>query len=175
MFKPNNPNYKMKKIIALGGMAAALLLTACGGEETKEDKSKTSNSGSSDTAPKKLVAKDNVPYEDPNKGLTNIKFEEVVHDFGTVPAVSENKHIFKFTNTGREPLIIKDAKASCGCTIPKKPEKPIPPGEEGELEVVFKPKTGQAGTTVNKTVTITANIPGGSTIVKIKADVAQAM
>ncbi len=164
----------MKKYVVLTGIALGLVLGACGGEETKEGSEKSgknSNSGEK----KNLVAKDNVPYEDPNKGVTNIQFEEVVHDFGTVPAVSENKHIFKFTNTGKEPLIIKDAKASCGCTIPKKPEEPIAPGAEGELEVVFKPKPNQAGSTVNKTVTITANIPGGTTIVKIKADVAQAM
>lgn len=165
----------MKKILILGGIAAALVFTACGGEETKEESGKSTNNGTTDGGPKKLVAKDNVPYEDPNKNLTNIQFEEIVHDFGSVPAVSENKHVFRFTNTGNNPLVIKDAKASCGCTIPKKPEKPIPPGEEGELEVVFKPKPNQAGTTINKTVTITANIPGGSTIVKIKADVAQAM
>ncbi|MCB0476702.1 MAG: DUF1573 domain-containing protein [Crocinitomicaceae bacterium] len=163
----------MKKIFVLGGMAAALLISACGGEESKEEKSNTTSGES--TGGKKLVAKENVPYEDPNKNLTNIRFDEVVHDFGTVPAVSENKHIFKFTNTGNVPLVVKDAKASCGCTIPKKPEKPIPPGEEGELEVIFKPKPGQEGTTVNKTVTVTANIPGGSTIVKITADVAKAM
>lgn len=164
----------MKKLFLVTGIALGLLLGACGGEESKEDSSKKTDSNSSGGS-KKLVAKENVPYEDPNQGLTNIKFEEIVHDFGLVPAVSENKHVFKFTNTGTEPLIIKDAKASCGCTIPKKPEEPIPPGGEGELEVVFKPKPTQAGTTVNKTVTVTANIPGGTTIVKIKADVAQAM
>ena len=164
----------MKKVLVLSGMALALVFTACGGEESAEDEAKKSGNKANGGS-QQLVAKENVPYEDPNKGLTNIQFEEVVHDFGTVPAVSENKHVLKFTNTGTEPLVIKDAKDSCGCTIPKKPEEPIAPGEQGELEVVFKPKPNQAGSTVNKTVTITANIPGGTTIVKIKGDVAQAM
>ncbi|MEZ4936981.1 MAG: DUF1573 domain-containing protein [Crocinitomicaceae bacterium] len=163
----------MRRLFVLGGIAAMLTITACGGEESKEEN--VQSTGGENHSGKSIVAKENVPYEDPNKNLTNIRFEEIVHDFGTVPAVSENKHIFKFTNTGNVPLVIKDAKASCGCTIPKKPEKPIPPGEEGELEVIFKPKPGQEGTTVNKTVTVTANIPGGSTIVKITADVAPAM
>lgn len=160
----------MKKIVFLA-LALSLVVGACGGEEknenSKKEESKTEQQGSG-----KLVAKSNVPYEDPNKDLTNIRFDEIVHDFGKVPAVSENKHMFKFTNTGSVPLIIKDAKASCGCTVPKKPEEPVMPGEEGEIEVVFKPKPSQAGTVINKTVTITANIPGGTTIVKIKADVA---
>jgi hypothetical protein len=164
----------MKKVFVLGGLAIALAIGACGGEESKEEVNMPAQEGKKSEGKSKLVAKSDVPYEDPNKNLTNIQFEEVVYDFGTVPAVSENKHFFKFKNTGQLPLVIKDAKASCGCTIPTKPEKPIPPGEEGEIEVVFKPKPTQAGTTVNKTVTITANIPGGSTIVKIKGDVEEA-
>lgn len=162
----------MKKAFVLMGIAGALLITACGGEEKSEETAKTESKGNKGSqGGSKLVAADNVPYEDPNKNLTNIRFEEMVHDFGKVGPKSENKHTFKFTNTGNVPLIIKDAKASCGCTIPKKPEEPIPPGEEGEMEVIFKPKPGQEGTVVNKTVTVTANIPGGTTIVKITADV----
>ena len=96
-------------------------------------------------------------YGNQSEETTTIEFDEYFHDFGKVFKGSSNKHVFRFKNIGSVPCTIQSAKASCGCTIPKKPEKPVLPGEYGELEVVFKPKDSQVGTEVKKTVTVVAN------------------
>lgn len=100
---------------------------------------------------------------------TTIVFEEMDYDFGKIDQNTENKKMFKFTNTGKEALVIENAKGSCGCTVPKYPKKPIQPGETGEIEVVYKP--GKQKGVQNKTVTLTANTEPSNTILKIKADV----
>jgi hypothetical protein len=100
---------------------------------------------------------------------TNIAFAESTFDFGKVKQDSENKHIFRFTNTGTEPLIISNAKGSCGCTVPKYPKEPIPVGSTGEIEVVYKP--GKQKGTQTKTVTVTANTEPADTRIQISADV----
>lgn len=91
----------------------------------------------------------------PDIPKTAMKFQEESFDFGNIKQDSENKHIFKFTNTGDKPLIIESAHGSCGCTVPKYPKEPIQPGETGEIEVVYKPAK-QKGSQ-RKTVTIHAN------------------
>jgi hypothetical protein len=83
------------------------------------------------------------------------KFAETFHDFGTITEGDVVTHTFAFTNEGEAPLIIKNARASCGCTVPKYPKTPIGPGEEGEILVQFN-STNKPGTQ-NKTVTLTAN------------------
>ena len=102
------------------------------------------------------------------RAKTNAKFAEVSHNFGTIQQDSKNTKIFTFTNTGSEPLIIEDAKGSCGCTVPKFPKEPIKPGATGEIEVVYSP--GKQQGSQNKTVTITANTDPVSTTLNILAD-----
>lgn len=103
--------------------------------------------------------------------ITTFTVNEEVHDFGLVEQGSSNTFTFVVTNTGDAPLVIEDAKSTCGCTVPKKPEAPIPPGATGEIEVTFKPKKGQ--TNVTKPVNITANTEPRLTSLKIKATVQQ--
>lgn len=100
---------------------------------------------------------------------TGIQFPVVAHDFGKVKQNTENNYVFKFTNTGKEPLLISDAKGSCGCTVPEYPKEPIAPGKTGEIKVVYKPG-GQQGNQ-NKTVTVTANTDPPQTLLNISADV----
>ncbi len=100
---------------------------------------------------------------------TSIQFPVIAHDFGKVKQNTENNYVFKFTNTGSEPLMISDAKGSCGCTVPEYPKEPIAPGKTGEIKVVYKPG-GQQGNQ-NKTVTVTANTDPPQTLLNISADV----
>jgi len=103
-----------------------------------------------------------------NTPATTMEFAEIEYDFGTVKQnTTDNFHIFKFKNTGNEPLIITNAKGSCGCTVPKFPTEPILPGDEGEIEVSYSPGTQKGSQT--KTVTITANTNPSQTRVTIKA------
>lgn len=88
--------------------------------------------------------------------VTSIEF--LVGDrfnFGKIKSGEKARHVFKFKNTGKEPLIIADAKASCGCTTPSWPKEPIAPGKVGELVVVFD-SSGKFGGQ-SKRVTIVAN------------------
>lgn len=104
-----------------------------------------------------------------NQSLPDIKFEEETHDFGRITQGEKVIHGFKFKNTGGANLIIVDAKGSCGCTTPKKPEKPILPGEEGIIEVMFASE-GKSGM-VNKSITVVTNCEPSTKIIYITADI----
>lgn len=101
--------------------------------------------------------------------LTTLKFDENEFDFGTITDGEKVRHSFKFKNTGKEPLVISNAKGSCGCTVPQWPKEPIAPGKSGEIEVEFNSKGKKGNQTKN--VTITANTDPANTILKIKAQV----
>jgi hypothetical protein len=66
-----------------------------------------------------------------------ITLEKNNHDFGTIAQGDVVEQVFKFTNTGNQPLIITDVKTSCGCTQPVWPRNPIMPGDKGEIKVGF--------------------------------------
>lgn len=102
---------------------------------------------------------------------TKMEISPNLFDFGDIPKLTPVTTVFKIKNTGDKPLIVSDAKASCGCTVPRKPKDPISPGEVGELEVTFTSTPNQAGSTINKTITVTANIPGSTQMVSIKGKV----
>lgn len=101
--------------------------------------------------------------------ITTIQFNETEHDFGAIKQGKNVSYSFVFQNTGTQPLIIKSAKGSCGCTIPKYAKKPIAPGEWSEIVVKFKSANKDGSQT--KTVTINANTNPNPTRLTIKADV----
>lgn len=109
------------------------------------------------------------PSQSESRAKTAIKFAEMNHDFGEIEQNSKHTKIFKFTNTGTQPLIIENASGSCGCTVPTYPKEPIAPGKTGEIEVVYSPGTQQGAQT--KTVTITANTEPITTTLNISANV----
>jgi hypothetical protein len=105
----------------------------------------------------------------PTGPITNIKFGSDFKDFGEVKAQSENTYAFEFINTGTEPLIIENAKGSCGCTVPDWPTEPILPGAKGVIDVVFKPKPRETAGEDKKTVTVTANTNPKATVLTVRA------
>jgi len=68
------------------------------------------------------------------------KFEKELINYGKINQGTEATRVFEFTNIGAAPLLIKEIKSSCGCAVPKKPEKPIMPGEKGFIEVSYDTK-----------------------------------
>ena len=84
-----------------------------------------------------------------------ISFEQGMYNFGSIVQGEKVQYDFKFKNTGKSPLIINDATATCGCTVPEKPTAPVKPGETGVIRVVFN-STGKMGMQ-DKVVTITSN------------------
>ncbi|GAA4277645.1 DUF1573 domain-containing protein [Aquimarina mytili] len=97
-----------------------------------------------------------------------IKFESEVIDYGEIAKGSDGVRQFKFTNTGNAPLVISRVYSSCGCTIPKKPEKPIAPGDAGVIEVKYDTK--RVGP-IRKTITVYSNAVEATKAIKIKGTV----
>jgi hypothetical protein len=87
--------------------------------------------------------------------VPTMTFADTTFNFGTVAAGAIVRHSFPFTNTGKGQLIITQAQASCGCTVPTFPKEPIPPGGTGNIVVEFNTK-GRSGNQ-NKTVMVQAN------------------
>lgn len=101
-------------------------------------------------------------------GGAEMTFETEVIDYGTINQNADGLRTFKFTNTGSQPLIISNAKGSCGCTVPTWPKKPINPGESGEIKVKYA--TNRLGP-INKSVTVNSNASEPSKVLRIKGNV----
>lgn len=136
----------MKKLF-LAIMAASMLMAAC-----------HSNSGT--TASNDAVATADKPV---------MKFEKETHDFGKIKTGDIVNYDFKFTNTGKSPLIITGASASCGCTTPVWPKEPVKPGESGVIKVTFDSK-GKMGLQ-DKQILVTANTNPAQNIVHLIGEV----
>lgn len=106
---------------------------------------------------------------DPN--APEIVFEKEVHDFGTIEYGGNGTYDFKFTNTGKSPLIISNARGSCGCTVPKWPKEPVAKGQSGVINVQYDTKRPGPFT---KTVTITSNAKTENKVITIKGVVESA-
>lgn len=103
------------------------------------------------------------------QSTSQITFEEDVFDFGELPEGPKVETEFKFTNTGNAPLIITNAKGSCGCTVPTWPKEPVLPGEEGLIKVVYN--TARRVGPFTKTVTLTTNSEVPTKVIKIRGTV----
>ena len=97
-----------------------------------------------------------------------IDFESKVVDYGVLENKSDGKRKFVFKNNGTEPLVIKNAKGSCGCTVPTWPREPIAPGATGEIGVKYDTKRVGVFT---KTITLTTNADKKPVILTIKGEV----
>lgn len=159
------------KYLSLLAIACAFVMTSCNGDTaTTED-----TNLATPNAPTAAVATPNTPVAPavPVGPTTSIEFEENSYDFGEVMDGEKVEHTYKFTNTGSEPLVISNAKGSCGCTVPQWPKEPIAPGATGEILVRFdsKGKGRVGGGAQTKTVTITANTTPPDTRITIKGKV----
>lgn len=142
----------MKKICILASFLA--LVVSCNNSTNATDKINQEN----------LAQAEKLAQE--SRRFPKMVFDNIEHDFGEIKAGTTVETVFKFTNTGDAPLVITEAQASCGCTVPEKPQKPIEPGKTGEIKVSFN---GSGKDLVTKTVTVTANTEAGSQTLTIKA------
>ena len=98
-----------------------------------------------------------------------IDFSKETHDYGTIKNGADGTCTFEFKNTGNAPLIISNAKGSCGCTVPEWPKEPIAPGAKASIKVKYD--TSRQGV-INKNVTITSNaVNAAEKIIYIKGNV----
>ena len=141
----------MKKLF-LCTIVAGLFITACNQTPANNAAATTADAGNTSAT--------NAPA---------MKFEKETHDFGKIKEGEKVTYAFKFTNTGKSPLIIKDAVATCGCTKPEWPTAPIQPGEEGAIKVTFN-SAAKMGLQ-DKQITITANTNPAQNMVHLIGEV----
>jgi hypothetical protein len=142
----------MRKVVLAVSLVSVFAFTSC--KEKASSKIQTANVAQA------------AERDEASKAVPVMTFERAEHDFGTIEQGAAQETTFKFTNTGNAPLIITDAKSSCGCTVPNPPKDPIAPGESSELLVKFN---GSGQNQVTKTITVTANTAKGSEVLRIKA------
>ncbi len=126
----------LKKIIAAG--CALILFASC--DVRKHDKLSIN-----DPLKKQMVIKD----------PTAVQIIDSTYNFGKVTDGEIVEYNYRFKNMGTKPLIVSNVSASCGCTVPEKPEQPIQPGETGFIKVKFDSK-GRVGT-AHKTINVNSN------------------
>lgn len=165
----------MLKNIKFGIFAAFALfaLASCGaeGETAKEDARQAVTTPVANPATPPAATPPAQPTA-PTGPTTVLAFDETEYSFGTVNAGEKVSHTYSFKNTGTEPLIISNAKGSCGCTVPQWPREPIAVGGEGEITVVFDSKNKKGPR--NQKVTITANTDPPQTFIYLKGEVTPA-
>ncbi|NBC84009.1 MAG: DUF1573 domain-containing protein [Bacteroidetes bacterium] len=130
----------MKKISITLLSSLFLLTVACGQENSKNESTKSAK----------------------------IKFTETVHDYGEIELNSHGTFEFKFTNEGKETLILSNVRSSCGCTVPAWPKTPIKKGEQAVIKVKYN--TARPGS-FNKSISVYSNGSAQPVILRIKGTV----
>jgi len=113
-----------------------------------------------------VITSDEQKTEESSK--STIDFVSKVVDYGTIEHNADGARKFVFTNNGTEPLLIKNAKGSCGCTVPTWPREAIAPGTTAEIGVKYA--TNRVGK-FTKTITLTTNASKKPVILTIKGEV----
>lgn len=119
----------------------------------------------------KEPAKEGINNQNGNGEPPRIVFEETEYDFGIVSEGEKVGWYFTFRNEGGSDLIITNARASCGCTVPEYSREPIPPGGEGKIKVIYD-SSGRSGREM-KTVTIESNAVNNINRLNLKVEVAE--
>ena len=139
----------MKKIFLLSFIFAAFSMVATAQTDTPTQKEKTEQAA-------------------PAEGGPVMSLESNTVDYGTMKQHGEPLRTVSFTNTGTEPLVIKNARGSCGCTVPTWPKEPIMPGATADIEIRYA--TNRLGK-INKTVKITTNEGGDAHVIKVVGNI----
>jgi hypothetical protein len=154
----------MKQFILL--MTTTTILTAC--DVKRKDKIADDSKLAVLNDSLSIAKKQQVQNEAMEKSTT-VQLIDSVFDFGTIIQDEKVSFNYRFKNAGTNPLIIFTASASCGCTVPEKPEKPIMPGEEGFIKVEFN-SSGKTGRQL-KDITVTANTVPAFPVLKLTGEI----
>jgi hypothetical protein len=144
----------MKKFILTLGLAAGFVSLSLAQE------GHSANDGHNHGAPAEAPAA--------STSLAELKMDKLTHDYGNIKQGDNGECEFKFTNSGKEPLVITNCAGSCGCTVPQCPKEPILPGKSSVIKVKYD--TNRVGG-IYKTVTVTSNSKGGNVVLTIKGNV----
>ena len=154
-------------------ISLSVLLFSCGDmvkEVGDNPKTPTKKEEAKPSLSSNLVMNDNTAEPSSKKsGMPEFNFEKELHDFGQLVDGEKVSYSFKFSNSGDAPLIISNAKGSCGCTVPNWSRDPIAPGESGSIDVTFN-SSGRSGKQ-NKAITLTANTNPSRKVINITSEV----
>lgn len=144
------------KIFILGAFALSLAISSCGEKKASENFSAEETSQQAEN----VVDPATAPV---------LTLAEASHDFGDVKANEKVETYVKFTNNGKSPLVIRDASASCGCTVPEFPTNPIAVGGTDSIKVQYT--AGNMNGKQQKTVTLVTNTVNGHEKFDITANI----
>ena len=147
--------------LSLFSLFVSLCFLNCSKEKDPDTNNNTSTTYGGDMVFETTTI-DYVETADPNDVVTENGIKKIKKG-------SNPDRIFKFKNEGTEPLIIKNAKGSCGCFTPDWPKEAIQPGESGEIKVKYD--TNRVGA-FTKTVTLTTSEEVGTRVITGKGNVA---
>lgn len=147
----------MRKVIFIALLAVSTLVVSC------DSKNATSKINSDN------LEKANQRDEDSKGKVASISFDKTKYDFGTVNEGDIVETSFQLTNTGSVDLVITDAQATCGCTVPVWPKEAIKPGESSEIKVKFN--TSGKPNKQSKSITLITNTEKGREIVTLVGSV----
>jgi hypothetical protein len=153
----------MIKKLLFQALTASILLTSCQSKEGSENAEKISP----DVVNNPATAQDAASAE--ANPVPEFTFETDTHHFGEIMQGEKVTYAFKFKNTGKAPLVISSASATCGCTVPEYTKSPVAPGEEGFISVTFD-SSGKSGMT-SKSVTLIANTIPNTKVLTVSADI----
>lgn len=138
---------------------AALALLALLGAQPDPQPTKTHAPPTTPTTPTPAIATP-VPNEVTVQLPSDLRFEHLTHDFGTILSTDRPRFVFSFLNAGKSPISIANVRASCGCTVPRLEDekREYAPGERGTITVEYEPK-GKRGKDEN-TITVTTSEEG---------------
>lgn len=149
-----------KNFFLIASLAVAVFATSCDNSNANSNEA-TANENNAPVAEasQPVIENPNVASEGgtttPSENAPIMTFDETEYDFGTIKQGEVVEHTFTFTNTGKSPLVIESASATCGCTAPEPPKEPIAPGEKSSIKVKFN-SAGKMGQQY-PTVTVRAN------------------
>ena len=169
----------MKSIMVRGFLVFALLaaVTSCRDKDTEKRIAELESQiadlkGQKTAAPAKLepvaaATPAAATATKPEGPYAIVAFAKTEHDFGTITEGQTVEYTYSLKNTGTAPLVIQEAKPSCGCTVPDWTKTPIPPGGSGFVKAKFD-SNGKPGVQ-NKTITVMSNSYPKTSILKFKA------
>lgn len=163
----------MKKFtLTILTIAMAVIVSVAQGSKPADKSAKKSTPAkantttpASNTKPATPTAVAPVPQVAVTSEQPDFVFEAESHDFGTIPEGTQAVYEFKFTNIGKEPLVISNVQASCGCTTPKWTNEPVAPGKTGTITASFN-SSGRPGQ-FTKSVTVTSNAKSNPKVLTI--------
>jgi hypothetical protein len=162
----------MKKLILLSGFAllsSSTIFAQAPKEKSVQKPAMSADSHAGHDHAAKPAPSATQPAANQNADLS-MKFKTEEHSFGNIPEGPSVSYDFEFTNIGKEPIILSNVQASCGCTTPTWPKEPITPGKSGKITATYSTQ-GRPGP-FTKTITVTSNV--GSKVLKISGTVEKA-